>query len=351
MKLPEPKQKENGRWLIQVQADGKRVSKEFNTKEEALYWASGIKTGQKAAARGQLTVGQAIDKYIESKDSVLSPSTVAGYKRIRENHFQSLMPLRLSDLTFETVQRAVNQLAKEKSAKTVKNAYGLLTATLNTYRRDLDLRGITLPQKEWREVVVPNEADISAIAQAVKGKSVELPVVLAMWLGLRMSEIRGLTWDCIGEDTITIKQAMVDEGLKKTKTYSSNRVLPLPPYIKSLIDQRPRTGEFIIPESRRAIHSRFVYWTEEKAGIKHYRFHDLRHINASVMLALNVPNKYAMQRMGHQTDNMLKTVYQHTMSEESAKIAASVDSYFDKIIGNATKNATMKSEPLAPQSV
>ena len=143
---------------------------------------------------------------------------------------------------------------------------------------------------------------------------------------------------------------MVDEGLKKTKTYSSNRVLPLPPYIKGLLDQRPRTGEFIIPESRRAIHSRFVYWTE-KAGIKHYRFHDLRHINASVMLALNVPHKYAMQRMGHKTDNMLKTVYQHTMNEETAKVAASVDGYFDKILVNATKNATTDFEPVAPQSI
>ena len=35
MKLPEPKQKENGKWLVQVQIDGKRRSKEFETKEEA----------------------------------------------------------------------------------------------------------------------------------------------------------------------------------------------------------------------------------------------------------------------------------------------------------------------------
>ena len=44
----------------------------------------------------------------------------------------------------------------------------------------------------------------------------------------------------------------------------------------------------------------------QKAGIQHYRFHDLRHINASVMLALGIPNKYAEERMGHATDNMLK---------------------------------------------
>ena len=62
--------------------------------------------------------------------------------------------------------------------------------------------------------------------------------------------------------------------------------------------------------------------------MQHYRFHDLRHINASVMLALGVPNKYAQERMGHATDNMLKTVYQHTMSAEQAAVAQKVDDYF-----------------------
>ena len=70
----------------------------------------------------------------------------------------------------------------------------------------------------------------------------------------------------------------------------------------------------------------------KKNGIKHYRFHDLRHVNASVMLALNIPDKYAMRRMGHATNNMLKTVYQHTMSEKEQQVNASVDNYFESII-------------------
>ena len=124
---------------------------------------------------------------------------------------------------------------------------------------------------------------------------------------------------------------MVDEGLKTTKTYNSNRVLPLPPYIKTLIDAQPHKGDFIIPDSRRAINSRFDYYLK-KNGIKHYRFHDLRHVNASVMLALNIPDKYAMRRMGHATNNMLKTVYQHTMSEKEQQVNAAVDNYFESII-------------------
>ena len=47
------------------------------------------------------------------------------------------------------------------------------------------------------------------------------------------------------------------------------------------------------------------------------------------MLALNVPNKYAQERMGHASDNMLKTVYQHTMTAEAIAVAAKVDDYFN----------------------
>ena len=105
MKLPEPKQKENGKWIIQVQVDGKRRSKEFETKEEALYWASGIKTGQKEAARkpSSLTVEKAIEKYIETKSSILSPSTIRGYKGIKESRIEEIKTTQLSDLTHDKV--------------------------------------------------------------------------------------------------------------------------------------------------------------------------------------------------------------------------------------------------------
>lgn len=332
MKLPKAKKLPSGRWYIQVMSGGQRIGQTFDTEQDALYWAAGVKTRSKAAMKSprSMTVGEAIDRYIESKDAVLSPSTVSGYKRIRANQLQELMSIRLPDLTPERVQRAINAMAKTKSPKTVRNAHGLLTATLAEYYPELRLH-TTLPQKERTDIVVPSEEDIAAIAAAVKGTSAELPVLLAMWLGLRMSEIRGLTWDCIEGDTLHIKQAKVDEGLKTPKTYNSNRYLPLPPYIKALLDVRPHTNEFIIPDSRRAIYSRFDYYVK-KAGIKHYRFHDLRHVNASVMLALNVPDKYAMRRMGHATNNMLKTVYQHTMTEKEQQVNQAVDSYFENII-------------------
>lgn len=46
------------------------------------------------------------------------------------------------------------------------------------------------------------------------------------------------------------------------------------------------------------------------------RFHDLRHVNASVMLEAKIPDKYSTKRMGHATPNMLNTTYQHIFRED-----------------------------------
>ena len=45
-------------------------------------------------------------------------------------------------------------------------------------------------------------------------------------------------------------------------------------------------------------------------------FHQLRHLNASVMLALNIPDKYAMEGGDWKTKSALNHVYQHALSAE-----------------------------------
>lgn len=241
-----------------------------------------------------------------------------------------LMHTRLESVTQQTIQRAVNEMSKEKSPKSVRNAHGLLSVALSIYRPDLNLR-TAMPQKVRYEVAVPSDDDVKALLAAVRGGRDEIPILLAVWLGLRMSEILGLKWADVDGNVLHIRRALVDEGLKGTKTYSSQRDLPIPAYILGLLSTAPKTSEYIVPISRRALYSRFQVICKH-AGIQHYRFHDLRHINASVMLAIGVPNKYAQERMGHATDNMLKTVYQHTMSAERMATAKKVDEYFESKI-------------------
>lgn len=327
---PKPRELPSGAWRCEVMVQGRRISVVDDDPEVAHAKALAIKTGmlQDKKSPAAMTVGEAIDRYIESKDGVLSPSTVAGYRRIRENALQDLMEVRLPALTQDRVQRAVNAMAKARSPKSVANAHGLLSAALAVYWPDMVLR-TTLPQKRRYEPAIPSDDDVRAIMEETRGSRDELPVLLAVWLGLRMSEILGLKWGDVDGDILHIRRALVDEGEKGTKTYGSQRDLPLPIYLRELIARAPYIQEHIVPMTRRTLYCRFQALCK-RAGVQHYRFHDLRHINASVMLALGVPNKYAQERMGHATDNMLKTVYQHTMSAEQIAVAKKVDDYFEQ---------------------
>lgn len=69
----------------------------------------------------------------------------------------------------------------------------------------------------------------------------------------------------------------------------------------------------------------------KRIGCDGIRFHDLRHYYASVMLSLGIPDKYAMERMGHSTPNMLKTVYQHLMEEKKNEVSDVVNDFFEKM--------------------
>lgn len=336
MKMPKATQRPSGNWRVQLMIDGNMMSVTGNTEEEAVLKAMSIKHGAEQYKREPLsiTLSEAYDRYIESKDSVLAPSTVAEYKRMQKNDLPGIMKLPLKAITQEKVQREINSTSKVKSPKYVRNVHGLLCSVLKEYHPNMVLR-TTLPQKIKYDAKIPSKTEIQQILQFVRGTPVELPVYLSAWLGLRLSEIRGLRWDAYSGKTLIVKEAVVtvngESVSKGTKTYSSKRTLTVPPYIQKLIESQPKNGEYIVQGTRDSIYKKFTRLCAAN-GIPHYRFHDLRHANASVMLALGIPDKYAMERMGHATNNMLKTIYQHTMDSEKIEMWNTIDGYFESLI-------------------
>lgn len=65
-----------------------------------------------------MTLYEAIDKYISASDAVLSPSTITGYRVIQRNAFRTIMHLKLSKIDREVLKEAVN----EESKRITKNA-------------------------------------------------------------------------------------------------------------------------------------------------------------------------------------------------------------------------------------
>ncbi len=159
---------------------------------------------------------------------------------------------------------------------------------------------------------------------------------------LRMSEVRGLQFRDLNGNVLTVCRSNIyfdgkNNVRDQNKTYKSTRKLTIPDYIKDLIAAVPHEKEddFIVQMEYQTLRSKFYRLLEEHGY--HMTFHDLRHLSASVMLMLNIPDKYAMERGGWSTNSTLKSVYQHTFSEERKQVDKKIDDYFNSLLEGSDK--------------
>lgn len=332
---PAARQLPSGAWTCRVRVGGQDISVTRPTKAEAQAEAMAVKHGLKApdTPRVTMTLAEAYAAYLTSREGVLSPSTVAGYKRLERNTFQRLMPMQLSSITSELIQREISAMVREgKSPKYVANAEGLLSSVLKQAMPEKQF-SLRLPPKRKPNLRQPDDKEIGAIMAAFRGSAVELPVLMALWMGMRLSEILGARHEDIDGGKLRICRAVVlDENNQpaekdSAKTYAGDRWVSVPGYIAQLIAATGRDSGPLVTFSGAAIYKRFVR-TLDQAGIPRCRFHDLRHINAAVMVRLGVDSKYAQERNGWASDRMYKQVYAYAMSDQMAAINASIDGYF-----------------------
>lgn len=325
----------SGNYRVRVHVgNGKYKSFTAERKADAEYAANlYLQTCKDKRSPTKITVGEAIDQYIESKSNILSPSTIREYRRMRKQYLKTIVDKPVFKLSNQEVQTAINIEAQTHAYKTVRNIFGLLSAALKG-KVDLD---VALPQKEKIKITIPTQQEIQRLLQYAAGKEIELPILLSACLGLRRGEIAPLDYSDIDfqRKTITISKSMVLNSssewvVKKPKTYSGNRTLKVYDFILDKVQERKDAELPLISLTPNQISDEFSY-ALEKTGLPHFRFHDLRHYNASVMLSLNIPDKYAMERMGHATNNMLKTVYQHTMQEKEDSVDAALSEYFNAL--------------------
>lgn len=345
-----PVQLPSGKWRVWVQyslKNGKTVRKTFtaDTKAEVAYKAAEFELNKDEPQNLKMTVGQAARKYIEMSEPILAPTTIAGYEKILRDYFKEFQLLDIDALSDQVCQTYINREIKRPSKrggtlspKTVNNAWGFISSALHTVC-DLQFR-IRLPKNMPKSIILPEP---SVVVKAVKGSSVELPCLLAIWCSFSMSEIRGLKCSDLKRNVLTINRVKVDiDGYpyvkENAKVASRLRSQEMPPYLLKMIKRTPayeryeETGidDFIIDMNSTQIRRKFQQLIRS-AGYD-MTFHQLRHLNASVMLALGVPDKYAMERGGWSTPYVMQNVYQHTFTDTRKAVDRKINNYFESLI-------------------
>lgn len=170
----------------------------------------------------------------------------------------------------------------------------------------------------------------------IDGDELKPAVFLALFMGLRRSEILGLKWSCIDfeKDTISIQNTVVKVKTlverKATKNRESRAVIPLLPPVKEYLLQLKKQQEAnreLLGNSY-TVNDYVCVWPDgkpfapdyvthhfprllKKHGMRHIRFHDLRHTCATLLLSEGVPMHQVQEYLRHSDISTTVNIYGH----------------------------------------
>ena len=180
------------------------------------------------------------------------------------------------------------------------------------------------PQKDHEVVVIPRE-EIALVLVALESKQTYKAVNWSLFAefmlqtAMRTGETRALKWSDIDGDRILVhSNYTLTHGHKDSTKTNKKRWVPLNVRAKEILEDLPRSSDYIFPWNRLAFQSYFIkrMKTLHEAGlIKHrYRPYDLRHVAISRWLEAGIPITQAASWAGN-TAQMIWKHYANSTTE------------------------------------
>ena len=335
-----PKLTPSGKYRGRVMVSGSRVWITEDT--EAAYYirARAVKAGMIEQAKNApgVTLGSLIDKYIADNAAVLSPSTVRSYKSMRKTRFSEYMDQPVSRIPYQVM---ISKEASAVSAKTVKNAWRLVTISMKYAKEPIP--DVNLPKTVRAERGFLDYEQIQKLLPAIKGDSCEVVYLLALH-SLRLSEILAL--ESCDSETIKVRGAMVrgENGLTRkelNKTDLSRRDVPVMiPRLAELLSAVPVTV------SATTINAHLTKLCAA-TGLPEITLHCLRHSFASLAYHLRWTEKSTMQIGGWSTPDVVHDIYTHLSAKDKNSDVQRMRAFYtkaDKRVQKRVQNCTLNTE-------
>jgi integrase len=309
------------------------------------------------------TVAQFLDRWLEDVKSRVSPKTHERYEQVCHKNIAPLLgAVPLPKLKPAQISEAY---AKALASGRRKRNGGLAPRTV--HHMHVILKGALAQAVKW-EMLVRNPAaavdppkightamhtydlgQTAELIEAVRGKRIFVPAILAVLCGLRRGEIAALRWrnlDLVGGQLAVVQSAEQTKagvrykepksGRARTVALSATVVAELKAHRVQQAQELLRVGkrlsddDFVVAQadgSPLRPHSLGQEWVRflSSSTLPRIRFHDLRHAHATHLLASGVHPKVASERLGHSKVGITLDLYSHVLPNMQTDAAALVD--------------------------
>lgn len=364
----------NNKYLLTVSAGfderGKRKrftktvtakSKAEAERELAIFYAE-VTKGQIVDDK-QITLGEYCDFWLEKRTKELSPKTIARYKQLLSRIKYALGDIRLSKLKprhladFYAMLREEGVRLDGKQGKlsetTITHHHRLLHTILESaYRLDRLIPEnpadflIDAPSMKRSYPKVYDDTQVGILLEKLKTAPIKYRtlIIITIFVGNRRGEVLGLEWEDIDEKENMIyirrsSQYTVENGIYTwtTKTESSIRSVAVPPEVIELLRVYKawwaqeklkrgwqtnrlfvqRDGKPMHPDTPTKWFRRFL----QEHNLPHITLHQLRHTNASILIANGVDIITVAERLGHSDKSTTARIYAHMLKQNNKKAA------------------------------
>ena len=355
------------RWRASyVDGAGKQRSKHFARKKDAEDWLvetrHDVVRGLHTPGSISPTVKEAAALWLKRCDEkALERMTTKGYEEHCNLHIYPFIgSKKLADLTVPAINAFADRLRDAgRSAEMTRRVVRSLGAIFREARR----RGLSnvdptarleldLPKRDDPRPVAPTKAELQAIIANASGRWRPL-ILVAIFCGLRASELRGLRWsdvDFEGRQINVTQRADASHKIGKLKSKSAYRSIPLPPMVLNAL----REWMLLCPKGDLGLffpngigkvesHANIIEHgfgpiqmaagvVSGKGGAK-YGLHALRHACASLWIENGMNPKRIQKLMGHSTIQMTYDVYGHLFADAEGDQKAAEDIQV-RLLGN-----------------
>lgn len=338
--MPKAKKTKSGKYNCKVvdhyeYIDGKRKiifrSITAPTKAECERLAAVFQDEKESLRSTNITIAQAVDRFIASRVNVISPNSLKGYRSLQRNAFNGINDKRVYSLRSEHLQLWINDYSRTHSPKSCRNAYALLNASIALVRPSVRF-SVTLPQRKPPRLYTPTDQDIRRLLEYISGTPLEKAVLLSACGTLRRSEACALTYDDIDGCVVRVSKSLYHEKgagwfVKYPKTEESVRFVKYPPAVIDRILAGDRRGDRVVGLLPDTVTNQFRE-ALIACGLPLFRFHDLRAYAVSIRHALKIPDVYTMQDAGYRSDTVMKAIYRRSMDDKRQEFSDIVNGHF-----------------------